>query len=296
MNSVQSASVQQYKRFSDEEIRAAFQTFDLDKNMSIGVSEIRHVLSLIGESASEEEIDEMIRLCDSDGAGQVSFDGFHRLFTTPIAHAVLQAEYRDGMESVLQPNMNVSNSLPSVTISKLLAEYTTDIDINPGFIRKVYKRFQTVDKSRSGRIGYEDFLQVMESDDTNLMRQLFDQFDFNLMNEIDVKQFIVNLIIHSKSIKMNEKVKISFSMIRTSNCPENSMDLTCLRDLILTFFSGFPEELLRMDPDLRAEAVFQIAGVDGAFINQDQLMDVILANPELVLPPIMIGQVGAGGS
>jgi Ca2+-binding EF-hand superfamily protein len=33
--------------------------------------EIRHILSLIGEQATDEEIDCMIQLCDNDGDGQV---------------------------------------------------------------------------------------------------------------------------------------------------------------------------------------------------------------------------------
>ncbi|EER04599.1 calmodulin, putative [Perkinsus marinus ATCC 50983] len=71
----------EHKVFSEDDIRDAFQSFDLDKNGYIGVSELRHVLSLIGERASDAEIDEMIAMCDPDGDGQASFPAFRALFT-----------------------------------------------------------------------------------------------------------------------------------------------------------------------------------------------------------------------
>lgn len=59
-------------KFTDEEIYEAFRAFDLDKNNFVGAAEIRHVLINIGEQVTDEEVDEMIRMVDSDGDGQVS--------------------------------------------------------------------------------------------------------------------------------------------------------------------------------------------------------------------------------
>lgn len=39
----------------------------------MGAAEIRYILDIIGEDVSDEEIDEMIRLLDVDGDGQVNF-------------------------------------------------------------------------------------------------------------------------------------------------------------------------------------------------------------------------------
>jgi hypothetical protein len=61
-------------KFTDEEILEAFKAFDLDKNNFIGAAEIRHVLINIGEQVTDEEVDEMIRMVDLDGDGQVSWD------------------------------------------------------------------------------------------------------------------------------------------------------------------------------------------------------------------------------
>lgn len=44
---------------------------DLDKNMFVGAAELRHVLICMGELITDEEVDEMIRMVDTDGDGQV---------------------------------------------------------------------------------------------------------------------------------------------------------------------------------------------------------------------------------
>lgn len=68
-------------KFTDDEILEAFKAFDLDKNNYVGAAEIRHVLINIGEQVTDEEVDEMIRMVDTDGDGQVSFDEFYFMVT-----------------------------------------------------------------------------------------------------------------------------------------------------------------------------------------------------------------------
>lgn len=68
-------------RFTDKEIQEAFQSFDLDHNEFVGAAELRHVLVNIGENVTDEEVDEMIRMCDKDGDGQVSYEEFYRMVT-----------------------------------------------------------------------------------------------------------------------------------------------------------------------------------------------------------------------
>merc|ERR1719378_542806 len=68
-------------KFTDDEIYEAFEAFDLDHNNFVGAAEIRHVLINIGEQPTDEEVDEMIRMVDKDGDGQVSFDEFYEMVT-----------------------------------------------------------------------------------------------------------------------------------------------------------------------------------------------------------------------
>lgn len=45
----------------------AFADVDLDKNGYIDVTELRHLLTVLGERPTDEELDEMIRLVDQEG-------------------------------------------------------------------------------------------------------------------------------------------------------------------------------------------------------------------------------------
>ena len=56
-------------------IRDAFQTFDRDGNGLINATELRHVMTNIGEKLTEQEVDEMIREFEVDREGNVSYEG-----------------------------------------------------------------------------------------------------------------------------------------------------------------------------------------------------------------------------
>jgi Ca2+-binding EF-hand superfamily protein len=51
----------------------------MNGNGYVGAAEIRFVLDALGEDVTDEEIDEMIRLIDIDGDGQVNYDEFFKM-------------------------------------------------------------------------------------------------------------------------------------------------------------------------------------------------------------------------
>jgi calmodulin len=55
----------------ETELRAAFRVFDKDNSGTISASELRQVMSSIGEDLTGKEIDEMIREADQDGDGTI---------------------------------------------------------------------------------------------------------------------------------------------------------------------------------------------------------------------------------
>lgn len=65
--------------FTDAEIKEAFYTFDLNGNGYVGAAEIRFVMDALGEAVTDEEIDEMIRMVDVDGDGEVNFREFYKM-------------------------------------------------------------------------------------------------------------------------------------------------------------------------------------------------------------------------
>ena len=48
-------------------------------NGFVAAAEIRFVLDALGENVTDEEIDEMIRMIDADGDGQVNFSEFYNM-------------------------------------------------------------------------------------------------------------------------------------------------------------------------------------------------------------------------
>ena len=63
------------------EIKEAFDSFDINRNGYIGVAELKEIFSIINEEVSDEELDEMIGLADKEGDGQVNWLNFYEFIT-----------------------------------------------------------------------------------------------------------------------------------------------------------------------------------------------------------------------
>lgn len=58
-----------------EEVRQAFGVFDRDGTGAMGVLELRHILTNLGEKMSDQEVNELIKEIYVDSDGQVMFEG-----------------------------------------------------------------------------------------------------------------------------------------------------------------------------------------------------------------------------
>ncbi|KAI8805815.1 calmodulin [Cladochytrium replicatum] len=66
------------KTDANAEVKQAFQVFDKGNKGFILASELRHVLTSLGEKLSNDEVNELIREIDVDGTGQIKFEAFSR--------------------------------------------------------------------------------------------------------------------------------------------------------------------------------------------------------------------------
>ena len=61
---------------SEQEIRDAFKVFDFDGSGSIKADELRHIMMTYGdEPLTEEDADEMARVADTNGDGDIFYEG-----------------------------------------------------------------------------------------------------------------------------------------------------------------------------------------------------------------------------
>lgn len=69
-----------FKKYSRQELYAAFKKFDSDGNGYITTKELSDVLSRMGRHLDRNEVNAMIRSLDTSGDGRLSFDEFCKLF------------------------------------------------------------------------------------------------------------------------------------------------------------------------------------------------------------------------
>lgn len=90
-------------------------TFDMNGNGYIGVAEIRFVLDALGEDVTDEEIDEMVRMLDVDGDGQVNFKEFYKMASgqslAPIGVALPPPRDFDIAQRLGMSNDQISNDM-----------------------------------------------------------------------------------------------------------------------------------------------------------------------------------------
>ena len=209
-------------KFNDDEILEAFRAFDLDKNNFIGAAEIRHVLINIGEQVTDEEVDEMIKMVDDDGDGQVSWPEFYSMVTggqrPPMELSTLpkpgqQALAMSSNTRVGSPEQDgamvpfgeetsrvgtatVSNAVPNnATIVQLrnrkksaLESIAKESAFKPESIKKAYKKFQAINKDKSGLVDYTEFCEILEVDSGPTVETAFQVYDHDKISQIDMRE------------------------------------------------------------------------------------------------------------
>ncbi|ORY93919.1 calmodulin 2 [Syncephalastrum racemosum] len=69
------------KSDTERELRETFQVFDKDGNGFISASELRNVMTSVGENLSQGELDAMIKEADRDGDGVINYEEFLKMLS-----------------------------------------------------------------------------------------------------------------------------------------------------------------------------------------------------------------------
>lgn len=201
-------------KFSDEEILEAFSAFDLDNNNFVGAAEIRHVLINIGEQVTDEEVDEMIRMVDKDGDGQVSFDEFYGMVTggkaPPAGLAAQKVGAAAGGRIAAPPPPTGANVIQARNQKRgALETFARENSLKPESVKKAYKRFQAADKDKSGLIDYTEFCEITQSDPSPQAEAVFQMYDYDKTGQIDAREFLIAVSNFTGAGK-DDKLKFAF--------------------------------------------------------------------------------------
>jgi len=275
-------------RFTDDEIKEAFQAFDLDNNSFVGAAEIKHVLINIGEQPEDEEVDEMIRMVDRDGDGQVSFEEFYEMVTggRKPPPGLWAGPGGGGSTAQASTTPGAPPGQPAVATTLQMRKnkqmgldtFAKEHNIKPESIKRAYKRFRVTDKDGSGQIDYTEFCEVLQVDPAPQVEKLFQLFDKDRSGQIDVREFMIGLSNFTGAGK-EEKLKFAFMVFdEDGNGVITKQEL--VKILRANHMASSDKEVMR-----KADTIMAQADKDGdGVVDYDEFVLISKKFPNILFP------------
>lgn len=210
----------QHRAYSEEELKEAFDMFDLDRHGFVGAQDIRRCLDLCGEGdVIDAEVREMLRLGDSDARGKLDYLEFIDQFVDPPAvFRNFDIHKREDAKLDMARRSSTSGSQSTTSegfVKDQRGEAVKDImgkrRLTPEFIKQVYQRFVELDVDERGFVSFEDFCFILRRAENDTMRKAFTTFDTERLGELDLRHFIIGLSMYTTSTA-SEKLKFAFMM------------------------------------------------------------------------------------
>ena len=225
--------------FTDQEIKDAFNFLDLDKNGFIGAAEIRHILICMGELITDEEVDEMIRMVDTDGDGQVSFAEFFLLVVHPDPGApdfnpeklkeLAAPPPPDGSSKVQVAEAKMSAAERGKLMAlkqekkRLLAQFAEENRVRASFVRDCYDRWRKLCQQSKelgdDEVTFDEWIRCARVEPTGENKQLFhlyDAADGTAEGKIDMREFLLGINNFSGESRAH-KVTFTFKLYDEDN-------------------------------------------------------------------------------
>ncbi|GBG31815.1 Calmodulin-1 [Hondaea fermentalgiana] len=192
--------------FTDADIESAFQFIDLNKNGFIGAGEIRHILVCMGELITDEEVDEMVRMVDSDGDGQVSFAEFRLLMLHPdpanfdastvkdIVEAApgTAALGLDGKDVAARQEQDAATKREKINLMRLFSQAN---EVSMPTLQRAFEKFRLLDRG-AGSTGFVDFptmCDILLVEPTGEYKKLFKLMDYEGQARVNMREILLGL-------------------------------------------------------------------------------------------------------
>jgi Ca2+-binding EF-hand superfamily protein len=280
--------------FSDEEIEAAFRFIDLDKNGYIGANELRHVLICMGEMITDEEVDMMINMVDSDGDGQVSYTEFYELITDPDPGS---PEFRKA--GVAAPKVEMKRNADDAKFRAkelasreekraMLATFVEDNSVGGAEMKYVVDQAQMLPLAeRQAGIDFPTFCRLNQVDPTGEYHKLFTLYDLEEQGVIDYKAITLGML---NFVEMDKETRCDF-VFRIFD--EDSSGLLEMKELMDILSANHMQSLDAVKR--KAETIMKTADRDGnGELSMEEFRIVAQKFPNILFPSFSKNPGGAG--
>jgi Ca2+-binding EF-hand superfamily protein len=160
-----------------------------------------------------DQVDEMIRMVDKNGDGQVAFDEFYRMVTggrdppAGLREAARHSIMADNTAYLGGSTQAIGGSIPTILSPqsgpdvikarnakrKSLDEFARDNNLRPESIKRAHKRFQVLDKKKAGVMDYTEFCEILQVDPSVLSEEVFKMYDYSGSGLIDANEILIAL-------------------------------------------------------------------------------------------------------
>jgi len=142
-----------------EEIKEAFNIFDVDQSGSIDYRELKAAMKALGVCVKKDELKKMITDVDADGSGSVEFPEFLQMMTAKMG----SNDTRDDIDKVYKMFLgDGATRLDFKSLKKVareLGENLTDAQLE--------SMLEHADKSNNGYVNTDDFYRLMKKKTSN---------------------------------------------------------------------------------------------------------------------------------
>ena len=229
------------KRFTDEDIEAAFKFIDLDKNLVVGAAEIRHILTCMGEMITGAEVEMMIGLCDKSGNGNISFDEFYAMckHPDPASDDFLRDDRAafKAFKSKAPPPPGTAGSQRGLAAIRAqenqkreekrvyCLEFIRNNALRLPDLKRAFLRFRSIGTSKAYMVTFEELIATFditfendpsERDRISRYRQMYNVFVDTQTARLDLRQFLLALNNFTNSDR-NQRVNFCFYLYDVDN-------------------------------------------------------------------------------
>ncbi|XP_073897790.1 centrin-4 isoform X1 [Castor canadensis] len=137
-----------------QEIKGAFDLFDVDGSGTIDVKELKIAMRALGFEPKKEEIKQMIAEIDKEGTGTISFEDFYAIMCIKMSEKDEKEEILKAFK-LFDDDDTGSISLNNIKrVAKELGENLTDDELQ--------EMLDEADRDGDGEINEEEFLRMMK--------------------------------------------------------------------------------------------------------------------------------------